>query len=519
MVSREDVSGNVTIDIPEVIIGNETTITVDLPDDATGNVTVTVDGKNYTVPVVNGTVNITIPPLGPGEHNITTTYSGDGKYAPVSNTTTVVSREDVSGNVTVDIPDTIIPGVNSTITIDLPSDATGYVTVTVDGKNYTVLVINGTAVITIPDLDVGNHTIVTYYSGDDKYASFTKVNNVTVNSKNSFILTTEDVTLFYLDGSKWFARLTDLNGNPIANKTLLFTINGITYIKTTNDNGTALLTINLDPGIYMGVVSFNNTSKNATVIVNSTVKGNDVVKMYRNGTQFYATFYGADDKVLANTNVTFNINGVFYTRQTDVLGVARLNINLDVGNYTLTAINPFNNEKNSFNVVVNSLIETNSLIKYYKNASQFVAKIYNNDGSLAVNKSVTFNINGVFYTRTSDENGIARLSINLRPGEYTITTMYGGLEVGNKVSVLPTLETNDLSMEYNDGSAFQVRTLDGQGRSLANQNLTFNIHGVFYHKTTDDDGIAKLNINLMKGEYIITSMWNEYEIANKIKII
>ncbi len=74
-------------------------------------------------------------------------------------------------------------------------------------------------------------------------------------------------------------------------------------------------------------------------------------------------------------------------------------------------------------------------------------------------------------------------------------------------------------MRYNDGSTFKVRTLDGQGNSLANQNLTFNIHGVFYNKTTDNDGIVNLNINLMKGEYIITSYWNDYEIGNKIEVL
>ena len=97
--------------------------------------------------------------------------------------------------------------------------------------------------------------------------------------------------------------------------------------------------------------------------------------------------------------------------------------------------------------------------------------------------------------------------------------MYEGLSIGNKVKVLPTLETSDLSMTQDDGSVFKVRTLDGQGNPLANQEVTFNIHGVFYHKTTDSNGVANLNINLMKGEYIITSYWNDYEIGNKIEVL
>ena len=56
-----------------------------------------------------------------------------------------------------------------------------------------------------------------------------------------------------------------------------------------------------------------------------------------NDTQFYATFLSQGAKPLANTNVTFNINGVFYTCQTDDNGTAKLNINLNPGNYILTA--------------------------------------------------------------------------------------------------------------------------------------------------------------------------------------
>ncbi len=62
-----------------------------------------------------------------------------------------------------------------------------------------------------------------------------------------------------------------------------------------------------------------------------------------------------------------------------------------------------------------SLIVQNDLTKYYLNASRFQATIYNKDGSLAVNKNVTFNINGVFYIRTTDSNGVVSLAINLRP--------------------------------------------------------------------------------------------------------
>ena len=131
---------------------------------------------------------------------------------------------------------------------------------------------------------------------------------------------------------------------------------------------------------------------------------------------------------------------------------------------------------------------------------------------------MTFNINGVFYIRTTDSNGVVSLAINLRPGDYIITTIFDGLDIGNKVTVLPTLVTKDLNMKYMDGSNFTAQTLDSQGKALANQTVSFNVNGVFYHRITNEDGIASLRIRLMAGEYIITSYWNNFQTGNTIKI-
>mgnify|MGYP000833288377 FL=1 len=161
--------------------------------------------------------------------------------------------------------------------------------------------------------------------------------------------------------------------------------------------------------------------------------------MFRNNTQYYAIFTDSQGNFLKNKNIQFNINGVFYTRTTNDKGIAMMNINLNPGKYVITSKNLVTGEQSGNNITVKSLIVQKDLTKYYLNASRFEATIYNKDGSLAVNKEVTFNINGVFYHRTTDSNGVASLGISLRPGEYIITTMFDGLAIGNKVSVLPTL--------------------------------------------------------------------------------
>ena len=517
------IDSSVAVNVNNIKVGEELTITVNVPFDATGDVTVSVDGKEYNVAIENGKAVKTIADLKANDYTVTVKYSGDNNYNANQNTTefTVSKISDYNMNITVL---EFKEGVNSTINVVLPKDATGTVTVEIGGKNYTANVTDGVANVIIPGLGVGDYNITTTYSGDAKYDLMTKKGNITVIPNVDVNLDVDDVVMVYHDGTRLVAKLTDYQGKPIVNATIYFNINGVNYARTTDANGTASIALNLESGAYPVIVAYNGSasyskiSKNITVTINPSIIADDLVKMYKNDTKFSAKFLGSDGKVLANTTVKFNINGVLYTRTTNNDGVGSLAINLRPGEYVLTAYNPVTGEQQGFNITVKSLIVTQDLTKYYMNASSFQATIYDKNGSLAVGKNVTFNINGVFYTRTADENGVVSLAINLRPGEYIITTIYEGLDIGNNIVVLPTLVTHDINMTYMDGSKFTAQTLDGHGKPLANQNVSFNVNGVFYHKVTDDNGFASLTINLMSGKYIITSSWNDFQTGNNITI-
>ena len=517
------IDSTVAVNADDIKVGENVTVTVNVPTDATGDVIIIVDGVDYTVAIENGKAVKTIADLKANDYTVTVKYSGDNNYNANQNTTefTVSKISDYNMNITV--PE-FKEGVNSTINVVLPKDATGTVTVEIGGKNYTANVTDGVANVIIPGLGVGDYNITTTYSGDAKYDLMTKKGNITVIPNVDVNLDVDDVVMVYHDGTRLVAKLTDYQGKPIVNATIYFNINGVNYARTTDANGTASIALNLESGAYPVIVAYNGSasyskiSKNITVTINPSIIADDLVKMYKNDTKFSAKFLGSDGKVLANTTVKFNINGVLYTRTTNNDGVGSLAINLRPGEYVLTAYNPVTGEQQGFNITVKSLIVTQDLTKYYMNASSFQATIYDKNGSLAVGKNVTFNINGVFYTRTADENGVVSLAINLRPGEYIITTIYEGLDIGNNIVVLPTLVTHDINMTYMDGSKFTAQTLDGHGKPLANQNVSFNVNGVFYHKVTDDNGFASLTINLMSGKYIITSSWNDFQTGNNITI-
>ncbi|MBQ1985870.1 MAG: hypothetical protein II230_06160 [Clostridia bacterium] len=132
---------------------------------------------------------------------------------------------------------------------------------------------------------------------------------------------------------------------------------------------------------------------------------------------------------------------------------------------------------------------------------------------------VTFNINGILYNRKTDSSGNASLNINLPPGKYIVTAEYMGDKVSNTIVVKPVITASDLTKVYGTPDPFVAKLVDGQGRPYSGKTVTFNINGVIYAKTTDSEGLAKLNIALMPGEYIITSTSpNGNSISNKITV-
>ena len=383
-------------------------------------------------------------------------------------------------------------GTNQTITADAKGEATIYL-----------------------DLKSGFYGIVTYYNNTAILNAITILEDIVINIEN--------LTKFVGSPDRFVFNVTDTAGNPIANQSVVIKLNGKEYNRTTDENGVAGMNINLGPGEYEATVIANTTIADATITVLTTVNGTNVTKIFKNGTQYYATFVDTKGDFLANgTEVTFNINGVMYKRKVSGNeGLARLNINLNPGEYILTAINPITNEMSSNLITVLSQItENNDLVKYFRNDSQYRVKVLDSKGkAVGANKTVVFNINGVMYERLTDAEGYAQLRINLNPGTYTITAMYGDSMVSNEITVLPIITANNLTKKYGTPDQFKANLVDGQGKPNAGQNVTFNINGVFYKRLTDGNGTAALNINLMPGVYIITSSYGAASTGNTVTVI
>ena len=330
------------------------------------------------------------------------------------------------------------------------------------------------------------------------------------NDTKSSDLTIQNTNIYY--GGKLIYILKDNDGTAIANANISLTINGKTYNKTTDKDGIAYMNIRLVSSkqynvtaTYAGTDDYKGTTLNSTITVIPTITAEDVEKIFRNQTQYYPKLTDSNGNPLKDTKVTMNINGVFYTKITNEKGIATQNINLLPGKYIITSTNTATGESISNTIIVKPNMDQNTdLVKYYKNGTQYNVRALDGQGNPLANQEITFNINGVFYTKTTNDKGIATLNINLHPGKYIITAIYNNCFVSNNITVLPVLTADDLTKYFGIPALLNSKLVDGQGHPLANQTVTYNINGVFYNKITDVNGIAKLNINLNPGEYIAT---------------
>ena len=506
---KENATMNLTAS--EITEGEDAVINVELPEDATGN----VSAADVTAEVKDGKATLTIPGLAKGNYTIPVTYSGDEKYNPVTEDANVSVKENTT--ITVSAPDIEkYFGGNESFVVTVYD----YKGNPIEGKEVTI-VINGQTIKRTTKSDGTAKVAINLNSGI--YNATTTVDDIAVTSKITVKSTVNatDLTKVFRNGTQFYATFLDSQGNYLPEGTMVqFNINGVLYDRTVKANGLAKLNINIEQGTYiitsMNPVTGENAANNITVI-SRLVENHDIVKIYGNGTHYTLKVLGDDGNPIAAEEVTFNVNGVFYTRTSNESGMVKMHINLEPGEYIITA--EYMGCRVSNNITVLSrIVENHDITKYYKNDTHYTLKVLGDDGNPASGEIVTFNVNGVFYTRISNESGMVKMHINLHPGDYIITAENRGCRVSNNITVLPVLSAEDLTKKYGTSDQFVAHLLDGQGNPYGDQKISFNVNGVLYYRYTSSGGDAKLNINLMPGEYIITSGYDGTNIANTIKV-
>ena len=457
-------------------------------------------------------------------YNFNGEYSGSGVIKSNYENNNVIGSQQISNNDVISEPqssvsNTVLSGNDTTLyfkngtTYDVKlTDITGKalsnqtVSFLINGKLYNRTTgSDGVASMNI-NLVVGKYKITASYAGSSLYGSSSVTNLVEVLST----ISANDVVKFYKNGTQYYAKFVDGNGNPLVNAEVRFNINGVFYTRNTNGSGIAKLNIALYPDKYILTAYHpNGEAKGYNITVLSTINSSDIIKYFRNGTQYYATFYDGMGNPLINETVRFNINGVIYEKRTNDKGTANLTISLYPGNYILTAYHP-NGEAKGYNIsVLTTLIDNKDIDMYYRDGTAFAITVLDGQGKPLANAAVRFNVNGVFYDKITDENGIAKLGIRLYPNNYIITSSYNGLEVSNRINVSSSNTTIIGKDAYvimdSINSNYTVTLVDVKGNPIGNKTVYFRYDNKQVTATTDKNGNATITISGLKnGDYNIT---------------
>ncbi|WP_330009927.1 carboxypeptidase regulatory-like domain-containing protein [Methanobrevibacter sp.] len=155
------------------------------------------------------------------------------------------------------------------------------------------------------------------------------------------------------------------------------------------------------------------------------------------------------------------------------------------------------------------------------------------DGSPISDVEVEYTINGVSGVVKTDANGTFKIT-DIDNGKLEIS--YGGdsyTEASNATITLKDIASTKLATQFNvtnglvftcyavdykageRGKPFEVLLTDSNGKPLANVTVYFGINGYVHNKTTDENGVASLPINLQNANtYTCAVMFMDDETHN-----
>lgn len=525
-------NSTISLYVLEALLEENIRIYANLSTNATGSVLFSMPGY-YSPRYKNINNDIStwyISPLTTGKYTVQATYTGDSNYYS-SNTTFILDISQKKSILEVNIDDVRIidrvivsvklynrsnVGLNGTVKLDLNS------------KTYDIDVTDGQSSLVIGKMDAGNYTYTAVYEGNTEYAKSSSNGEFEVrDTLLNVIIISNNLTKYYNGSQNLTILVKTTNNKIVADTPVSILINGKKITRTTDENGRISVGIDLNPGNYTALITvdedeyYHNASANASVTILSTVEAIDLIKIYGTANQYFAIFADSNGKPLANTEVKFKIGKNSYTAKTLPNGITRLNINLNIGTYTITAINPVTGQKAVNTIFIfQRLMENKDVTKYYKGTKSYKVRAYTNDGKIAKGVTVKIKINKKTYKVKTDSKGYATLNLNLKPKTYTITATYGGYTVKNKVVIKSTIVTKNISKKKSKTVKFKAKLLNSKGKILKNKKITFKLKGKTYTAKTNKKGIAILTIknNLNVGKHKIKTSYGKFSRINTITV-
>lgn len=491
---------------------------------------VDINGTDYDIATNNEGIARLLLDLGLGKYDITYTFNNPN-YLPAEGSSTILvvdsdkissflsgSDMDALDNQTIRFTASLLDSLDNGMS---GSEITLQIS-TFEGqpiRNLTKFTNkNGIAIFEF-DLEAGKYVAKLKYAGDDLHLQSSSVNTINVNSSDNKIKTILFLGETRFKNSTFYVVLADVNGTLLVNKTVTFYIGNEQYSTKTDSQGRAYLRMELDPNVYTVNIVFNGDDyyKKVSSYTKLFISGDltelyvsELVKYYRNGTQFHARLVDGEGNSLVNKTVLVVLENVTYECLTDENGWITLKIDLKPGSYDVECYYYGKNDKeNSFNqttITVLSTIVGSDEVRYYGVFPYLSIYFLDGAGDLIRNTQFVIGIDGTNYIAMINSAGVFNFNLNLASGSHviTVTNPYDGLTASYNLEILPTILVNKIIKLLGDGKYYSASFLDKNGSVLANTEIDVIIDGIKYVYKTDVNGKIKINMELAPNDYLVT---------------
>ena len=451
---------------------------------STGDVIATLTDENNTkITVTVSGDNITLPKLNTGKYTLTVTTNPDENHNNVTKTATItINKATPSMNVIVEPVENITTKDNVTLTISLPSDATGEVTVKINGKKTEIKSANETITINLNN-QAGDYVVDVTYSGDKNYESDMATHEYTV-SKAETSITAKQIDFEEGNASKIEVTVLDVESGIV-----LVDVAGKKFYGDI-ENGKATITLEgASEGNYTANIKFFGDDKYNQAITTADVKVSEDKIITELKEQLEEANAKVDNLTGELSNATDKIADLTAELNETQANVTKLSEDLADAQANVTKLSDDLADANA--KVDNLTAELNETQANATKLSEDLAdanqKVNNLTTQLEKAQSnVTIVVDGVEYP-VDVINGTATIKTNsTKP-------------ITKKDTVIVVDKTfTRVATDYNAGERggmFYAILKDSDGNVLANKTVQIAVNGPIYNVTTDDQGRAGLQVN------------------------
>ena len=521
-------------------------------ENSTGNVIATLtDENNIEIAVTVSGDNITLPKLNTGKYTLTVTTNPDENHTNITKTATItINKAAPSMNVIVEPVENITTKDDVTLTISLPSDATGEVTVKINGKKTDSKSANETITINLNN-KVGDYVVDVTYSGDKNYESDSATEEFTI-SKAETSITAKQIDFEEGNASKIEVTVPDVDSGivliDVAGKKFYGDIDGAKAVITLEGVDAGNYTANVK---FFGDDKYNQATTTADVKVSEdkiiTELKEHLKEAQANATQLKEDLDVANGKV-ENLTTQLNVTQANATQLKEDLDVAngkvenlttQLNVtqanvtklaeDLDVANgkvenLTTELADALNVVKlgSQFNVTDGTTFETYAVeTGAGEQGALYAFVLRDSNGNPIANATVTFAYKTVVFNSTTDENGTLYLGISTYLAQDALCAMsYVGDETHNatfvafnfkiqkKTTTITAAAKTYKATKKNKYLTVSLKTIKGASRDgktylKKGKKITLTVNGQTYVGYTKANGKVTFKITNLnkKGKY------------------